>query len=61
MHSLSSLTTHESRNLKQARPNGQYVDLLRNTLATPPWENTYEAYHLIANMSITLSAMICMD
>ena len=26
---------HESRNLKQARPFGQYVDLLRNALATP--------------------------
>ena len=56
MHSFSLLTTHESRNLKQARPNGQYVDLLRNTLATPPWENTHEVYHLIVNMSITLSA-----
>ena len=29
---------HESRNLKQARPNGQYVDLLRYTLATPSWD-----------------------
>ncbi|MEE1053145.1 MAG: hypothetical protein U0L33_02245 [Acutalibacteraceae bacterium] len=26
---------HESRNLKQARPQGQYVDLLRKALATP--------------------------
>ena len=51
MHSLSSLTTHESRNLKQARPNGQYVDLLRNTLATPPWENTSKVYHLITTVS----------
>jgi len=28
---------HESRILKQARPEGQCVDLLRLTLATPPW------------------------
>ena len=26
---MHSFTIHESRNLKQARPNGQYVDLLR--------------------------------
>ena len=36
--SMHSFTTHESRNLKQARPKGQYVDLLRYTLATPSWE-----------------------
>jgi len=35
---MHSFTTHESRNLKQARPNGQYVDLLRYTLATPSWD-----------------------
>ena len=51
MHSFSLLTTHESRNLKQARPKGQYVDLLRNTLATPPWEKTSEVYHLITTVS----------
>ena len=34
---MHSFTTHESRNLKQARPKGQYVDLLRYTLATPSW------------------------
>lgn len=36
--SMYSFTvTHESRNLKQARPDGQYVDLLhkRFALATP--------------------------
>ena len=33
----SSPVIHESRNLKQARPEGQYVDLLRKrfTHATP--------------------------
>ena len=36
--SMHSLPIHESRNLKQARPNGQYVDLLRYTLATPSWD-----------------------
>ena len=36
MHSFPVI--HESRNLKQARPAGQYVDLLRYTLATPSWE-----------------------
>ena len=35
---MHSLAIHESRNLKQARPSGQYVDLLRNTLATPSWD-----------------------
>ena len=35
---MHSFTTHESRNLKQARPKGQYVDLLRYTLATPSWD-----------------------
>ena len=43
---MHSYPIHESRNLKQARPNGQYVDLLRfilqtfpvcATLATPSW------------------------
>ena len=34
----SSTVIHESRNLKQARPKGQYVDLLRYTLATPSWD-----------------------
>lgn len=29
---------HESRNSKQARPDGQYVDLLRFALATPSWD-----------------------
>ena len=29
---------HESRNLKQARFDYQYVDLLRSTLATPSWD-----------------------
>ena len=33
MHSFA--VTHESRNSKQARPQGQYVDLLRKALATP--------------------------
>ena len=34
--SMHSFTTHESRNLKQARPQGQYVDLLLiRKLATP--------------------------
>lgn len=37
MHSLLT-TIHESRNLKQARPIGQYVDLLRHTLTTPSWD-----------------------
>ena len=34
---MATASIHESRNLKQARPNGQYVDLLRQkvTLATP--------------------------
>ena len=32
------IAIHESRNLKQARPKGQYVDLLRYTLATPSWD-----------------------
>lgn len=37
MHSLTVI--HESHKLKQARPYGQYVDLLRgNALATPSWE-----------------------
>ena len=41
---------HESRNLKQARPNGQYVDLLRFmilhfTLATPSWDFLDRCYH----------------
>ncbi len=36
---MHSFTIHESRNLKQARPKGQYVDLLRYTLATPSWLN----------------------
>ena len=35
---MYSSTIHESRNLKQARPCGQYVDLLRYTLATPSWD-----------------------
>ena len=35
---MYSFAIHESRNLKQARPNGQYVDLLRYTLATPSWD-----------------------
>ena len=35
---MHSFTIHESRNLKQARPKGQYVDLLRYTLATPSWD-----------------------
>ena len=39
MYSLSVI--HESRDLKQARPFGQYVDLLRLlTLATPSWDFT---------------------
>ena len=33
MHSFTDI--HESRDLKQARPYGQYVDLLRYALATP--------------------------
>ena len=55
MHSFTLLTTHESRNLNQARPRGQYVDLLRNTLATPPWENTNKFYHLITAVSSLLT------
>ena len=35
---MHSFTIHESHNLKQARPKGQYVDLLRYTLATPSWD-----------------------
>ncbi len=35
---MHSFTIHESRNLKQARPKGQHVDLLRYTLATPSWD-----------------------
>ena len=37
---MYSSTIHESRNLKQARPKGQYVDLLRYelSLATPSWD-----------------------
>ena len=42
---MHSLTTHESRNLKQARPKGQYVDLLRYTLATPSWDLLVRYYH----------------
>ena len=38
---------HESRNLKQARPKGQYVDLLRRALATPSWEFIDKVYHYI--------------
>ena len=30
-----AIAVHESRELKQARPVGQYVDLLRHALATP--------------------------
>jgi len=36
MHSITSI--HESRDLKQARFENQYVDLLRYTLATPSWD-----------------------
>ncbi len=36
MYSITVI--HESRKLKQARPICQYVDLLRNTLATPSWD-----------------------
>ena len=43
MHSFPVI--HESRNLKQARPKGQYVDLLRNTLATPSWDFIDKYYH----------------
>ena len=34
---------HESRNLKQARFQNQYVDLLRRTLATPSWDVCIDA------------------
>ena len=34
---------HESRNLKQARFQNQYVDLLRSTLATPSWDVCIDA------------------
>ena len=37
----SFAVVHESRILKQARPKGQYVDLLRITLATPSWNRNY--------------------
>ena len=37
----SFAVVHESRILKQARPEGQYVDLLRRTLATPSWNRNY--------------------
>lgn len=37
---MHSFTIHESRNLIQARPKGQYVDLPRYTPATPSWEFT---------------------
>ena len=43
MYSFADI--HESRNLKQARPHGQYVDLLRYTLATPSWNFTEIFYH----------------
>ena len=42
---------HESRNLKQARPKGQYVDLLRRALATPSWEFIDKVYHYIRFLS----------
>ena len=37
---MHSFTIHESRNLIQARPKGQYVDLSRYAPATPSWEFT---------------------
>ena len=37
----SSKVIHESRELKQARPFGQYVDLLRIALATPSFILAY--------------------
>ncbi len=41
---MYSRTIHESRKLKQARPIGQYVDLLRdNTPATPSWDYVVES------------------
>ena len=44
---MHSFAIHESRNLKQARPKGQYVDLLRRALATPSWEFIDKVYHYI--------------
>ena len=37
----SFAVVHESRILKQARPESQYVDLLRCALATPPWNRVH--------------------
>ena len=51
--SMHSFTTHESRNLKQARPKGQYVDLLRYTLATPSWDLLGILYHQESLLSNT--------
>jgi len=51
MHSFTVI--HESRNLKQARPIGQYVDLLRYALATPSWDLFIDKYyHVKKVMSI---------
>ena len=48
---MYSFTIHESRNLKQARPKGQYVDLLRTgALTTPSNAKNY-----------TIHSMLCQD
>ena len=50
---MYSQPIHESRNLKQARPLGHDVDLLRNAPATPPWELSSKNYHMNPGMSIS--------
>ena len=57
MHSFPILTIHESRNLKQARPTGQYVDLLRCALATPSWDTLNEFYHVTVHASSILKPL----
>ena len=50
---------HESRNLKQARPFGQYVDLLRfSTLATPSWVFTPLK---ISSLTIFVNHFLCFE
>ena len=43
---------HESRKLKQARPKGQYVDLLRRAPATPSWAFSIERILPCAGMPV---------
>lgn len=53
----SSTVIHESHDLKQARPYGQYVDLLRFTLATPSWDFLVKYYHKKGALSIMTSRL----